>query len=248
MLFKEENKVLIKHYRLKKKYGRKKLLKEFPEKNCSKTGLRKLLNEINDTADTKRKQSSGRPQTSQSYANTDTVENLILSDPSNHLSIRKTEMEMEIRKTSVNLIPKFDIGLTPFKLTNIQQLTSEDKNKRIGRGKRLLHSITLASLEKTFFTHEKIFKLQVPNNKQNHRIYGVNLSDIREKRHLEKHEFPISIIISAGVSKLGKTSIHFVTPGSKINSACCCRGVFTPYHDRLLSEQSTCLESAFGGH
>ena len=41
--------------------------------------------------------------------------------------------------------------------------------------------MTLANLEKTFFADEKIFKLRAPKNKQNGRIYGVNLSDIREK-------------------------------------------------------------------
>ena len=39
-------KILIKHYRLTKKYGRTKLLKEFPEKNWSETGSRKVLNKF----------------------------------------------------------------------------------------------------------------------------------------------------------------------------------------------------------
>ena len=56
MPFTEEDKVLIKHYRLKKKYGRKKWLKEYPEKNLSETSLRKLLNKIEDARGTKRKQ------------------------------------------------------------------------------------------------------------------------------------------------------------------------------------------------
>ena len=43
MSFTEEDKVLIKHYKLKKKYGRKKLLKKLSEKNWSETGPRKLL-------------------------------------------------------------------------------------------------------------------------------------------------------------------------------------------------------------
>ena len=45
---------MIKHYRLKKKYGRKKLLKKFPEKNWSETGLRKILNKIDDMGDTQK--------------------------------------------------------------------------------------------------------------------------------------------------------------------------------------------------
>ena len=86
--------------------------------------------------------------------------------------------------------------------------------------------MTLAYLEKTFFTDEKIFKLQAPNNKQNDTIYGVNLSDIREKGHSEKSKFPISVMVSTGVSKLGKSSIHIVTPGAKMNSAYYCTARF----------------------
>ena len=96
MPFSEEHKVLIKHYRLKRKNGRKKLLKGFPEKNWSETGLRNIFNKINDTGDTKRKQGSGRPRTSRSDANMETVENVILSqgsDPGTHLSLRQIEME-----------------------------------------------------------------------------------------------------------------------------------------------------------
>ena len=72
---------LIRHYRLTKKYGRKKLLKEFPQKNWSETELRKLLNKIDEMGDThtKKKQGSRRLQMSRSDANIDTVENLILS-------------------------------------------------------------------------------------------------------------------------------------------------------------------------
>ena len=55
---------------LTKKYVKKKLLKEFPEKNWSKTGLRKLLNKIDDTRDTKRQR---KTTMSRSDANIDTV-------------------------------------------------------------------------------------------------------------------------------------------------------------------------------
>ena len=63
----EEDKVLIKHYRVKKKYGRKKLIKEFPEKNWRKTGLRKLFNKIDGTGDThkKNKAAKGRERVDQ---------------------------------------------------------------------------------------------------------------------------------------------------------------------------------------
>lgn len=60
--------------------------------------------------------------------------------------------------------------------------------------------------------------MEAPNTKQNDRTYGLNLSDIREKGYSEKSKFSASTMVSAGVYKLGKTSIHFVTPGAKINS------------------------------
>ena len=83
-----------------------------------------------------------------------------------------SEMETRIPRSSVHQTAKFDLGLTAFKLTNVQRLTREDEKKRIGRGKRLLLYMTLANLEKTSFTDEKIFKLHAPNNKQNVRMSG----------------------------------------------------------------------------
>lgn len=86
----------IRHYRLTKKHGRKKFVKEFPEENWSGTELRTFLNKIDDMRDTKRKQGSGRLQKSWSDTNIDTVENLILSqecDPGTHLSLIEIEME-----------------------------------------------------------------------------------------------------------------------------------------------------------
>ena len=97
------------------------------------------MNKIDDTGDTKRKQGTGRPRTSRSDANIDTVENLILSqesDPGTHLSLREIEMGTGTPRASVHWIGKFDLGLTPFKLTNVQRLTREDENQRIGRAKR----------------------------------------------------------------------------------------------------------------
>ena len=136
-------------------------------------------------------------------------------------------MKTGIPQVSVYWTENFDLVLTPFKITNVRGLTREDKKKQTESGKKLLRYMTLANLEKTFLTNEKIFKLQAPNNKQNNRIYEVNLSDIREKGHSEKSKFPISIMVSAGVSKLGKSSIHIVTPGAKMNSAYYCNEVLS---------------------
>ena len=72
--------------------------------------------------------------------------------------------------------------------------------------------------KKTFFTEEKVYKLQEPPNVQNDRVHEVNKSDARNDRaYVERKGLPSSVMISAGISKLGKTSIHVVTRGVKIN-------------------------------
>ena len=120
------------------------ILKKAEISPCFKKGnkgefcTRKLLSKIDDTGDKKRKKANGRPGTSQSDANFDTIENLILSqesDPGIHLSLREIEMETEIPRASVHRIAKFDLGLTSFKITNVQRLTREDEEKQLERGK-----------------------------------------------------------------------------------------------------------------
>ena len=88
-------------------------------------------NKTNGIGDTI-KQGSGRPQMSQLEENIDLAENLILnheSEPGTYLSLKEIEMETRIPQESVRQIAKFDLGLTPFKLANVQHLTREDKKK-----------------------------------------------------------------------------------------------------------------------
>ena len=80
-------------HRLKHKYGRK---KRIPREKLDETGSKYLLNKIDDTGDTKRKQGSGRPRTS-----------LILgqdSDPGTHLNLREREYHKHLLIRLQNLI------------------------------------------------------------------------------------------------------------------------------------------------
>ena len=54
MPFTEEDRILIKHYRLDKGYKATRILKEFPFKDWSLGGLKKLLNKIDRTGKHKR--------------------------------------------------------------------------------------------------------------------------------------------------------------------------------------------------
>ena len=59
-------------------------------------------------------------------------------------------METGISRASVDRIAKIELGLTPFKLINVQRLTREDEKREIETGKKLLRCMKLVNLEKTF--------------------------------------------------------------------------------------------------
>ena len=63
MPFSTEGKVIIKHYCLGKHYGVKNLLKEFPNKDWRKGGLRHLLRKIDKTGILEQIPGSGRTPT-----------------------------------------------------------------------------------------------------------------------------------------------------------------------------------------
>ena len=164
MSFTFEDKVIIKHYRLDKGYGAKRLLNEFAQKPWTKGGLNKLLRKIDETGDVRRKIGSGRPRIARSK-NLDAIEDMILSqedNPGTHISQREIARELSISQASVSRASKTDLSLKAYRKTKSHALTENDMEKRVKRGKRLLRKMTKNNLNKTFFTDEKIFKLQCP--------------------------------------------------------------------------------------
>ena len=92
MPFSEEDKIIIKHYRIDKNYGVKRLSSKFPNKGWTKGGLRHLLTKIDKTGDVKRVPGSGRPRTAVTEEIAEEVEEMICSQeefPGTHKSQRK---------------------------------------------------------------------------------------------------------------------------------------------------------------
>jgi len=81
-----------------------------------------------------------------------------------------------------------------------------------------------------WFTDEKLFTVAAPNNIQYDRVYApasVRKKQIAAGRPLRtRPTFSPSVMVSVGVSAPGRTSIHFIDPGVKING--------TYYRDVLL--------------
>ena len=156
--------------------------------------------------------------------------------PGTHKSQREISETLGISQSSVSRVSRTCLGLTAYRKTKVQNLSDSDKQKRLVRGKRLLRMMTKANIRKTFFTDEKLFKMNHPRNTQNDRVYAVNKGDISlERLAVKRSTFPKNVMISVGVSKLGKTSVFFVEKGVKINSEYYRKELL----DKMLPEMST---------
>ena len=202
MPFSKEDKIIIKHYRLDKGYGRKKLLNEFSGKDWSAGGLDKLLRKIDETQSVERKAGSERPRTARTEENIEIVEELIYSqedEPKSHKTPREIARETGISHSSIRCIAKFDLNLTPF-------------------------------------------KRNTPRNTQNDRVYDdvTKKNEISDERlYTTKSTFPKKIMVSVGISQLGKTSLFVLEPGAKVN------GQY--YRDELLAKMIPEMDAISGG-
>ena len=100
-------------------------------------------------------------------------------------------------------------------------------------------------LETAFFIDEKNFKVTQLLNVQNNRTYAPSAykkSTIENKRlYVKRSGFPMSLMVSVAVSKVGKSSIFFVEAGAKVNGAIYYRekllALMIPEMDRLTGYQ-----------
>ena len=220
----EEDKIIIKYLPQKFGYGAKRIIKDHPEKNWVLRNVGYLLTKIDETGDVKRREGSGRPKSSRTENNINAVKELISSQedkPGTHAT--PTSKMMDIQRTSIRRIIAENLKLQPFKKIKRQQIDTRTKEKRIEQCPNLLRVFTKQVLETAFFSGEKIFKVTQLLNVLNDRTYALNAykkSTIENKRlYVERSSFPMSLMVSVAISKVGKSSIFFIEPGAKVNSA-----------------------------
>jgi len=78
MVFSVEDKALIKCLRESKKYGAKRLLRLFTDRQWKISGLRKLIRKIDETGSVDRRPGSGRRRTARTSAQVEKVDGLSL--------------------------------------------------------------------------------------------------------------------------------------------------------------------------
>lgn len=224
MAFTEEDKHVITFLRKNKHYGAKRFLTEFPDKGWTRGGLNDLLSKIDKTGSFRRQPGSGRPRTARLIDNIERVDSLVLSQedmPQTHRTQRQIAREIGISQSSVRRIVKNDLHLQCFKKRRAQELTEANKEARFQRSRQLLRNYPASLVNFIWFTDEKLFTVAAPSNSQNDRIYvsvGTRKRDVPANRLLRtRPTFSKSVMVSVGVSALGRTNIHFIEPGVKVN-------------------------------
>ena len=185
-----------------------------------------LLKKIHQTGDVKRREGSARPKSSRTENSINAVKELISSQedkPGTHATPNEISIMIDIPRTSIRRIIADDLKLQPFKKIKSQRIDTRTTEKRIQRCPNLLRVFTKQVLETAFFSDEKIFKVTQLLNVQNDRTYAPSAykkSTIENKRlYIERSGFSMSLMLSVAVLKVGKSSIFFVEPGTKVNGA-----------------------------
>ena len=141
--------------------------------------------------------------------------------PCTHATPSEIASTLNISETSVRRIIKDDLQLVPFKKIRTQRLSQGNIQKRIERCPKILRQFDKKSLDRAFFSDEKIFKVEQLYEPHNQVVYapkGTMRMDIEDDRiYVERSGFNDQIMVSVAVSKLGKTSMFFVEPGAKVN-------------------------------
>jgi len=152
------------------------------------------------------------------------VEELTLSQkdaPHTHSTQREIPCQVGISVASVNRIIKKDLRLKCFKRHRAHELTENNKLARYERCRCILKRYPALLVNFIWFTDEKLFSVALPNNAQNDRLYaatGTRKREIPVSCLLRtRPTFSRSLMVSVKISALGRTAMHVVDQGTKIN-------------------------------
>ena len=224
--YSEEDKAVIKNLRLHG-WSARRMLKEFPEKTWTRSGLDDIIRRIDENGTASgRVEGSGRPRTRRTEENASLVESLVVSDddePGTHMSPREIAQSTGLSRSTVRRIVKEDLDLQNFRRQKVQLLSDSNREQRRERAQLLLERFPPHTVRRIWFTDEKCFTVRNPINSQNDRLYAptsTRKSEVSPERLLrQQSHFTKKLMVSVGVSKLGKTGIVFIDEGAKVNAA-----------------------------
>ena len=137
-------------------------------------------------------------------------------------SPREIEKHTGLSRSTVRRIVKEDLNLQNFRRQKAQLLSESNREQRWQRARTLLRRFPPHTVRRIWFTDEKCFTVRNPINSQNGRVYAPNSikkSEVPPEKLLRQQpHFTKKLMVSVGVSKLGKTRIVFIDEGAKVNA------------------------------
>jgi inhibitor of nuclear factor kappa-B kinase subunit alpha len=242
-----KDKDLIEDLRENYGWGAKRIVKEFPTKPWTVSGVSRVLLVLRETGSTNRVKGSGKrsrtPQLIQAVMKRALSDE---SDPGTHMSQRRIAAELQVSRSTVQRVIKQDLKLSVFKRFVVQSLTNNDRTKRLERCNALLNRFpNEGSVRRIWFSDEKIFTVSPPVNRQNSRIYGREQGTRKrelspERLLLERRHFSARVMVSIAFSAMGRTRVFFVEDGHTV--------VSEYYTDRMLPFLFQDIQEVCGGN
>ncbi|KAI6649948.1 Transposase [Oopsacas minuta] len=117
-------------------------------------------------------------------------------------------LDLKVSRCAMTKIVKRDLGMSSFKSKKVHSLFQLVKEKKGCKMQRCVGLVRCGNLERILFSDENIFNIQEATNVQNDRILASSPSKVVKKfRYVSRIQDPKSVMIWAGVSKMGRTPL-----------------------------------------
>lgn len=198
-------------------YNNSEILKELNINRNSREKVKRTINRYNETGSLENRKHKNHKRLKRSHSMIKCVRERIRRNPCRKQKIMALEMGVSLR--TMNRTINEDLKLKALNKQYCHFLSNSNKLNRLQRCRALIKRHDKTSIENILFTDEKIFTIEQKINKSNDKVYGKSqiLVDKRFKKVTRSHH-PSQIMVWAGVSIKGKTPLHFVEPGVKMDA------------------------------
>ena len=187
---------------------------------CALSTVQQTIQRYQLTGDVLDKSKTGRPKSVYTDENIAAIRREVRKSAQPHSprkSPRRLASMLGISHTSVRNVMKKRLHVKALKTLKVQQLTEANKESRVARCQRLLDRFSDDDCNSILFTDECLFHVTGYLNKQNTRIYAKSVAAAGTRRLNPINKFSKSVMVWAGVSKIGNTDIYMCPAGVKVN-------------------------------
>lgn len=197
-----------------KNYRNCEIIRELKDEKVGKMLVYRTIKRYKETRSYAIKPKPGRPRTVRTRKAVKTARERYRRNPVQ--SARSLAKDMNMSRSSMQLLVKNDLGLKAYKKQRVHGLTENQKEARVIKSRNLL---SWHEGDEIIFSDEKMFLLQDSHNQQNDRVYAKSLNDApRNILAVERYQNVSRVMVWGAISRKGKLPLLFIEKGVKINA------------------------------